>query len=270
MLSHFTEMKRILLSLVFVSFGLAAAAQTDTTTVKSVTVFCEDCPSYYESFAPALLDLETVKANQAASDTTKESVRKWYIGLSAGPQIFTGMIDKHMSFWEALAPVGGVTFGRYLTKWLSLDLNLTAAQFKGLYVRPVEDKHFATERCYDLNTQRYYQDGVYLQLYARLGFDLNTIFAGYKEDRKTAFVPYIGGGIVSGLGKNCADASNFAIAPTLDYGLEFHIRFSPLVTGLIDVHGNGVGLQMENEGCTEHDLHASYGAKIGVRFNLGN
>jgi len=261
-------MKRILLSLIFVSLCLAAAAQTDNT--NSITVICEDCPSYYESFAPALLDIQTVKAQQNQTDSTGQAVMKWYIGVSAGPQIFTGMIDKHMKFKEALAPVGGVTFGRYLTKWLSLDLNLTAARFKGLYTRPVDDKHFATEDCYDLNNQRYYQKGTYLQLYARLGFDLNTIFGGYKADRKTAFVPYIGGGIVSGLGKNCADASNFAIAPTLDYGLEFHIRFSPLVTGLIDIHGNGVGLQLENEGCTEHNLHASYGAKIGVRFNLGN
>jgi len=265
-------MKRLLLSLIFISLGLAAAAQTDTTTVKSVTV-CEDCPSYYESFAPALLDLGTVKANQAVAGagigTTGERPRKWYIGFSAGPQIFTGMTDRHMKFKEALAPVGGITIGGYLTKWLSLDANVTAAQFKGLYTRPVGDIHFATDEVYDLNNQRYYQKGTYLQLYARLGFDLNTIFGGYKAARKTAFVPYIGGGIVSGLGSNCADSENFAIAPTLDYGLEFHIRFCPLVTGIIDVHGNGVGLQMENEGCTEHNLHASYGAKLGLRFNLG-
>ena len=197
-------------------------------------------------------------------------VHKWYVGLSGGAQIYTGMADKHLPFGKSIAPVGGVTFGRHFTNWLSVDLNLTAAQFKGVYTRPALEKHFATDRCFDLESQKYYQDGTYMQLYARVGFDLNTIFAGYKQDRKLSVVPYVGGGIASGLGKaEVSDVSNFAIAPTIDYGMELQINFSPRVAGIVDLHGNAIGLQLENEGCTEHSLHASYGAKLGVRFNLG-
>lgn len=220
-------------------------------------------------FISLLICLSAYAQSESKSDSDSIAVRKWYIEVNGGAQIFSGMTDKYLPFGESVAPVGGMRFGRYLNNWLNIDLNATAAQFKGVYTRPVEKKHFATDECFDLNTQKYYQKGTYLQLYARMGFDLNTIFAGYKEDRTLSFVPYIGGGIATGVGKNVLDISNFAIVPTLDYGIELNIRICSSCTGLIDIHGNAVGLKLDNEGCTVHPFHASYGAKVGLRFYLG-
>lgn len=259
-------MKKLLVSLAVLALGFTASAQAEQDKSK----LC-DCPSYYmEAFNPNFAEAPLVEEQPAAAPACKEGIRKWYIGLNGGAQVFSGTADYHLPFGKAIAPVGGINFGRYINHWLNIDLNLTAAQFKGLYNRPVGDKHFATENCFDLDAQRYYQQGAYLQLYARAGFDLNTIFGGYKPCRKTSFVPYVGGGIATGLGKNCADASNFGIVPTIDYGLEFLIRFCPVCTGVIDLHGNAVGIGLDNENCTVHAFHSSYGAKLGVRFNLGN
>lgn len=220
------------------------------------------------SFFVLLICLSASAQSGCKSDSDSVAVRKWYIEANGGAQIFSGMTDKYLSFGESLAPVGGLGFGRYINSWLSFDLNASAAQFKGIYTRPVEDKHFATDECFDLNSQKYYQKGTYLQLYARIGLDLNSVFAGYREDRTLSFVPYVGGGIATGLGKNVSDVSNFAIVPTIDYGLELDIRISSTCTGLIDIHGNAVGLKLDNEGCTVHPFHASYGAKVGLRFYL--
>ena len=217
----------------------------------------------------AILLIGIAASARTEQDTVSQAARKWYAGLNAGVQVYSGMTDKYLPFKETLAPVGGASFGRYLNDWLSIDLNLAAAQFKGLYTRPAGEKHFTTDDCFDLNAQRYYQKGAYIHCYARAGIDLNTLIAGYKEDRKTAFVPYVGGGVATGLGKTFTDAENFAFAPTIDYGLEFLIRFCPDITGIIDIHNSAVGLQLDNEGCTEHAFHASFGAEFGVRFNLG-
>ncbi len=259
-------MKKLLISMTIVLLGLSASAQTGQE--KICRHACDSCKECIQGKTCDKV-CDSCKCDSCKC-CKQDKVREWYAGVSGGVQVFTGMTDRHLSFGKTIAPVGGVTFGRYLNNWLSVDLNLTVAQFKGLYTRPVLDKHFATDRCFDLGTQRYYQDGVYMQLYARAGFDLNTIIAGYKPDRKLSVVPYVGGGIASGLGKALNDVSNFAIAPTIDYGVELQINFCPLIAGIVDIHGNGVGLQLENEGCTEHSLHASYGARLGVRFNLGH
>lgn len=210
-------------------------------------------------------------AAQSDSDSDTTAVRKkWYVDVNGGAQVFTGMTDKYLPFKEAVAPVGGISFGRYINDWLNIDLNASAAQFKGLYTRPIVEKHFATEDCFDLNSQRYYQKGAYLQLYARAGLDINTIIAGYDEDRTLSFVPYAGVGIASGIGKNAVEVSNFAIVPTIDYGLELLVKLSSVCTGVVDLHGNAVGVKLDNEGCSVHTFHASYGAKLGVRFSFGN
>ena len=238
----------------------ATAATAAAATAAAITAATAEQPSGTESDAKKLM----------AAETLKNAVRKWYIGANVGAQVFTGTTDKYLPFGQAIAPVGGFSFGRYINNWLNVDINLTAAQFKGLYARPVGDKHFVSDKVFDLDKQQYYQNGAYLQLYARAGFDFSTIIGGYEPTRRASFVPYVGLGMASGVGKNCSGFSNFGIVPSLDYGLEFLYKISPRWTAVADLHGNGLGIKLDNEDCKVHTFHASYGLKLGARFNLGN
>jgi len=212
--------------------------------------------------------IASAQSNYQKQDTLRTSKeRLWYLGVNGGAQVFSGMSDHNLAFGKRIAPVGGISFGRIMNNWLSLDATLTIAQFKGLYVRPTESKHFTTDRAFDLEKKTYYQDGAYLQFYVRAGFDLNTIIAGYKSDRKGSFEPYVGVGLSSGLGKSLG-VCNLTAAPTLDYGLQYKYNFCKSCSGIIDFHGNAVSQKLEGESCDLHAMHASYGLKLGLIFNL--
>lgn len=221
------------------------------------------CPAIYAG--QSHIEQTTTAEDSARTDKPLH----WYIGVDAGAQIFDGMCDSRLSFGSRIAPVGSVTFGREINNWLNLDVNVSVAGFRGLYVRPVEDKHFATNEAFDLDNKTYYQKGTYMQFYARAGFDLNTIFAGYKASRKGSFVPYVGVGVATGLGRSLG-VNNAAAALTLDYGLQYKLKVGSSVSLLWDFHGAAITKGLEGESCDEHSLHGIYGLKFGVLFNLRN
>jgi len=203
------------------------------------------------------------KAPESSGKGDYQRPRDKYVIFNAGAQFYSGMSDHHLSYAERLAPVGGVTFGRFMNNWLMLDGTITIAQFKGLYVREAEGKHFATNRVYDLNSKTYYQNGAYTQAYVRAGLDLNSLIAGYKPSRRGSFVPYAGAGFAAGLDW-CFSGSNLAVSPTLDYGLQYICKLDKDWSILLDFHGNGVGKAIEGEPCDKHSMHVSYGLKFGV------
>lgn len=197
------------------------------------------------------------------AETTPKQIG--YIGVNAGAQVFNGMNDNRLGFGDRVAPVVELNGGVFVTQAIALDLNLSTAQFRGLYAYPFTGQHFQTGEVHvtDGNPYTYDQRGWYLQADVNARFDLNTLIWGYKYNRHHHFIPYFGGGVATG-----ACAQNGRPAGLINLGLQYKYSFTPNWAVFGDFKSTWVGKGLENEVCEDHSLHNVYGLRLGFSYTF--
>lgn len=210
----------------------------------------------------AALCMSAAAFAQNAESTPKQI---GYLGVSAGAQVFNGMNDSRLDFGDRVAPVIELTGGVWVTQAIALDLNLSGAQFRGLYAYPFGNQHFQTsdQHITDGNVYTFDQRGWYLQADVNARFDLNTLFWGYKYNRHHHFVPYFGGGVATG---SCGHSGG--PAGLINLGLQYKYNITPNWAVFGDFKSTWIGKGLENEVCDEHSLHNVYGLRIGFSYTF--
>lgn len=199
----------------------------------------------------------------AASAQSTGGGKDWYLGLNVGPQVFNGVNDKFLPYGERIAPVGEISGGLWLNNWLTLDANVSAAQFKGLYTTPVGDKHFTTDKMFENGSLRY-QNGAYMQIDANLRFDLVNAFAKEEANYHSHVLPYVGTGCAIALGKDLTNRAAFV----LNAGIQYRYDILPTFGILAEFKNSWVTKQLDNENGCDHKFHWVYGIKAGFYVNI--
>ena len=146
--------------------------------------------------AQTTTNVETVEysANKHRVETSS-FWSNWYLSVGGGGQIYFGDHDKQAAFKNRIAPNLDVALGKWFTPEIGVRVMYSGLSIKGA----TQNGSYSTGEAvpgkgghgYWLTEQKFKMGNIH----ADVMINLVNLFAGYKEDRKWEFSPYIGLGM---------------------------------------------------------------------------
>jgi len=263
-------MKKSILLLAATFAAIAALAQETNTITTVETVVMEN-------------GSEAVKTTVSEYEAPMND-RAWYVRLSGGAHAYRGEKEWKAPLSESIVPVGTISFGRWVSPAIAVDVNFAMMPFKGLAEMTAEkrreftkgadffsimDQNFMTEQV-EYKSATYPGDYLYKQgkvnyfnVYARVLFDLNALIAGYKADRLYSAMPYVGGGIVHDMG------GYNATSPSFNAGLVNQFKISDNFVIDVNLLGALLADSFDGEQTKRRPLDGYMSATVGLAYNFG-
>lgn len=121
----------------------------------------------------------------------------WFISAGAGIQVFFGDHDKQMDFVDRITPNYEINFGKWFTPGIGVRAGLNGYKIKGLTQNGAHStgEKYVDKNGVDKSGHGYWltiQEQKYFHVHGDVLFNLNNLFAGYKEDRFYSINPYVG------------------------------------------------------------------------------
>lgn len=112
----------------------------------------------------------------------------WFVSVGGGVQMYFGDHDRQMSFGDRLAPALDVAVGKWFTPEIGVRAVYSGLSMNGLTQSGIHDTGEEYNSKMWLNKQQFN----FFNIHADVMFNLNNIFAGYKQERVWTISPYFG------------------------------------------------------------------------------
>lgn len=112
----------------------------------------------------------------------------WFIGASAGGEIYFGDHNKQLKFGQRIGPVFSLNGGKWFVPGLGARLVGYYGQIKGA----TQNHSYSTGEVYDASKWLEKQEFSYYQFRGDVMFDLMNLIGGYRETRVYSLIPYVG------------------------------------------------------------------------------